>query len=124
VELSSTSPLHTRKLITLADFRLSSCFRLPNSPENNVQRQYKKPHHAFRSIYEPRVPITALKDSDKQEKRSEIFNLVVTYGHCSFLSLISAVSYPDKHCTNWQVVMNAVPILFSKTHTLDLMELI
>ena len=95
MELSTTSPPHTRKLITLADFRLSSRFTLQTLPESNVQQRYKKSHHhPFRSIYEPGVPTTALKYSvsDKQQQFPEIFNFTVTYGHCSLPSPISESS--------------------------------
>jgi hypothetical protein len=108
VKLSTTSPPHTRKRITLADFRLSSRFTLQTLPENNVQRQYKKSHHPFHSIYEPGVPTTALKYSvtSKQQQLPEILNLMVTHGHCSFLSQLAGPLLITLHL--WQVLMNAV----------------
>jgi hypothetical protein len=107
VKLSTTSTPHTRKLITLADFRLSSRFGLQTLPENNVQQQYKKSHHPLRSIYEPGVPTTALKYSvSSKQQLPEIFNLMVTYGHCSFLSQLAGPLLVTLHLR--QVLMNAV----------------
>lgn len=108
MKLSTTSPPHTRKLITLADFRLSSRFTLQTLPESNVQRQYKKSHRPFRSIYVPGIPTTALKYSvsDKQQQLPEIFNFTVTYGQCSLLSQLASLLLVTLHI--WQVFMNAV----------------
>jgi len=68
----------------------------------------KKSHHPFRSIYEPGVPTTAFiySVSDKQQQLPEIFNLTVTYGHCSLLSQLASPLLVTLHI--WQVLMYAV----------------
>lgn len=125
MKLSTTSPPHTRKLIALADFRLSSRFTSQTLPERNVQRQYKKSPHPFRSIYTPGIPTTALKYSvsDKQQQLPEIFNFTLTYGHCSFLSQLACHFLVNTAHMAGSYTCCVIPrhiSLFPKRHTANL----